>query len=64
METTTEEFKPGDNISLNTGYLCDTGKFIQYTEKDGKKCAVWESCLGGIYTTPVEEYRITKKSLN
>lgn len=51
-----EPFKKGDKISLNTGFACDRGTFIRM--EDGK--VVWKDRFGGIYKSPLSQYKITK----
>lgn len=49
------DFKPGDKITLNTGYSCDKGVFLRW---DGEKC-VWRDKDGNVYKSPWTEYNIT-----
>lgn len=57
--TPVDEFQVGDRISLNTGYACDTGEFIRYIENEFGRCVMWKSSVGGIYTSPLNKYKIT-----
>lgn len=55
---TQQTFEKGDRIDIGTGYQCDKGTFIRYEGNN----IVWESELGGIYKTPVNDkrYKIRK----
>lgn len=48
-------FLPGDYITLNTGFSCDTGVFIRYEDN----IVVWAAYLGGTYKSPMDKYDIT-----
>lgn len=57
MTDTIKTFVQGDKITLNTGYLCDTGTVVKM---DGDN-VVWESVAGGVYSSPINQYSITIK---